>query len=68
MTASALDILTQHSLKKTIVRMQVLDIFLQAHEALSHNDIESHFSQLDRITLYRTLRRLLKKKASSTKP
>lgn len=56
MTASALDILVQHSLRKTAVRMQVLDIFLQSQEALSHNDIESHFSQLDRITLYRTLR------------
>jgi len=56
MSSSASDILAQHSLRKTLIRTQVLEVFLQAHEALSHNDIESRFDQLDRITLYRTLR------------
>ena len=56
MTASALDILAQHNLRKTAVRAQVLDIFLDSREALSHNDIEAHFDQVDRITLYRTLK------------
>ncbi len=56
MSSTALDILAQHQLRKTAVRMQVLGIFLDSREALSQPDIESHFSQFDRITLYRTLK------------
>ncbi len=56
MSTSAEGLLKLHSLRKTAVRMQVLDIFLSTREALSHNDIEEHFDQVDRITLYRTLK------------
>lgn len=48
--------LEEHSLRKTPVRVQVLDIFLQRQEALSHADVERYFDQVDRITLYRTLK------------
>lgn len=49
--------LEQHSLRKTVVRKEVLSIFLQAAgKALSNSDIEKETGQLDRITLYRTLR------------
>ncbi|MDX1939627.1 MAG: transcriptional repressor [Saprospiraceae bacterium] len=56
MKISIEQLLEAHSLRKTVVRNQVLDIFLNAREALSHSDIESHFEQVDRITLYRTLK------------
>jgi Fur family ferric uptake transcriptional regulator len=38
------------------VREKVLEIFLNRREALSHSDVESQFDQVDRITLYRTLK------------
>ncbi len=49
-------LLEVHRLRKTNVRMQVLDIFLEANVALAQSDIERHFEQIDRITLYRTLK------------
>lgn len=56
MTNNAEHILRQNKLRRTDVRMGVLKVFLNHEEALSHNDIEDQFDQIDRITLYRTLR------------
>lgn len=52
----AIDLLKHHRLKKTPVRLQVLEEFLKADRALSKSDIERAFDKLDRITLYRTLK------------
>lgn len=49
-------LLEEHSLRKTPVRAKVLEIFLNREEALSHSDVEDYFDQIDRITLYRTLK------------
>lgn len=49
-------ILETHQLRKTAVRVQVLEIFLNQQEAFSHADIERQMDQIDRITLYRTLK------------
>lgn len=49
-------ILDSHDLRKTRVRREVLHVFLQSKKALGNKEIETHFDQLDRITLYRTLR------------
>ena len=56
MNQSIIYLLEQHNLRKTAMRARVLEIFLHHREALSHNDIESQFDQVDRITLYRTLK------------
>lgn len=49
--------LRAHGLRITAVRDKVLQLFLEAGQtALSNADIEKHFDQLDRVTLYRTLR------------
>lgn len=56
MTDQAVALLEHHDLRKTKVRRQVLEVFLSKKEALSHNDIENRFEDIDRITLYRTLR------------
>ncbi|MEM1214603.1 MAG: transcriptional repressor [Bacteroidota bacterium] len=50
-------LLKDKNLRVTVVRTKVLDIFIQAgKKALANADIERQFEQLDRITLYRTLR------------
>lgn len=56
MNKSVEQLLETHGLRKTSVRTRVLEIFIAAKEALSHHDIESNFDQVDRITLYRTLK------------
>lgn len=56
MNQRILQLLEKHQLRKTAVRTQVLEIFLNRREALSHHDVESQFDQVDRITLYRTLK------------
>jgi Fur family transcriptional regulator, ferric uptake regulator len=56
MNQRILQLLEKHQLRKTAVRAQVLEIFLNRREALSHSDIEIQFDQVDRITLYRTLK------------
>lgn len=49
--------LDKHDLRKTIIRKDVLKIFVQAEgKALSSKDIEQALENPDRITLYRTLR------------
>ena len=52
----ATTLLKDHQLRKTKVRVQVLEVFLNKKEALSSNVIEQEFDKIDRITLYRTLR------------
>ncbi len=54
-------LLSNHDLRKTKVRQEVLEIFFQNTEALSHQVIESQFENIDRITLYRTLKTFEKK-------
>lgn len=56
MPKDAEHILKENKLKRTSVRLGVLKVFLDHEEALSHQDIENRFDQIDRITLYRTLR------------
>lgn len=54
--ASAIEILKQNGLRKTAVRVQVLDIFLDSAAALAHQQLEHALADVDRITLYRTLK------------
>ncbi len=56
MSKRAEDLLALHGLRKTAVRLKVLDIFMNARAALSHSDVEESFGPVDRITLYRTLK------------
>jgi Fur family transcriptional regulator, ferric uptake regulator len=50
------DILKKAGLKSTPIRNQVLDIIGASDFAISSNDIESSIGEVDRITLYRTLK------------
>ena len=51
------DLLAQHSLRKTPMRIAVLDLFIEAdHEAITHPELERRFPDADRVTLYRTLK------------
>ena len=49
-------LLKHHDLRLTQVRKEVLSVFLKKEQALSQGDIEENVGQIDRITLYRTLR------------
>lgn len=49
-------ILNQHKLRKTRVRSHVIEVLLKSNRALSSAEIEHDFDQVDRITLYRTLK------------
>ncbi len=50
------EILTQHSVRKTETRVQVLEVFFEYAYALAHSDIEKALGDsFDRVTLYRTL-------------
>ena len=48
-------ILKAHKLRVTDSRMDILDYFLKEEKALSFKDLEHHFNEYDRVTLYRTL-------------
>lgn len=49
--------LKSHNLRKTPVRQRVLSVFMESQGvALSNSDIEDTVENLDRITLYRTLK------------
>lgn len=50
------DILKKAGLKSTPIRNSVLDILLQSSHAIDQSFIESKFDNIDRITLYRTLK------------
>lgn len=49
-------ILNSNKLRKTAVRIQVIEILLNNNRALSSSEIEEKFDYIDRITLYRTLK------------
>ncbi|MBK7409360.1 MAG: transcriptional repressor [Saprospirales bacterium] len=49
-------ILTNSNLRKTPIRLQVLQLLLREETALSSQQLESNLHKPDRITLYRTLR------------
>lgn len=50
------NILKQHGLRKTAMRIRVLELFQGEDAALSHPLIEQTLGDVDRVTLYRTLR------------
>jgi Fur family ferric uptake transcriptional regulator len=56
MSRTAIELLELHQLRKTNTRIYVLDTFLNAQEALGHSELEKALSNMDRITLYRTLK------------
>lgn len=49
-------LLKSRKLRITPVRVQVYEFFVSQNHAHSHADLENHFPELDRITLYRTLK------------
>lgn len=49
------NILKQHNLRITNCRLDVIEHFLAKKRALSLSDLESNYSNYDRVTLYRTL-------------
>ena len=49
-------ILADHDLRKTKVRVAVLDTYLSHKTAISHPDMEAMLPDLDRVTLFRTLK------------
>ena len=52
-----LQILSNHKLRNTTIRREMLSLFLASSHALSHSHIESSLvSSFDRVTLYRTLK------------
>lgn len=55
------NILKKASLRVTPVRVQVLDLITNSNKALSSQDIEAELHDVDRITLYRTLKTFEKK-------
>lgn len=53
---NTLDILKKNNLRATPIRKELLQLFLNSENALSSHDIEKKLSDLDRVTLYRTLK------------
>ena len=54
------ELFATHNLRKTTIREQVLQAFLEQDNALTNQDIELHLSEeIDRITLYRTLKKFV---------
>ena len=50
------ELLRKNNLRATPVRKELLQLFLSSDNALSNHDIEEHLSDVDRVTLYRTLK------------
>ena len=50
------EILKEAGLRRTPVRIQVLEKFVEHDHAMSHSDIEAGLDGVDRVTLYRTLK------------
>lgn len=62
MNTASDQLLRNYSLRSTPSRQEILHIFLKKDYALSHADIEGEVSkELDRVTLYRTLKTFLDK-------
>jgi len=51
-----LKILEGHKLRKTKIRLEILQLFGERNYALSQNDIEESLHTYDRVTVYRTLK------------
>ena len=51
-----LELLKKNKLRATPIRKELLQLFLASKNALSNQDIEGHLSDVDRVTLYRTLK------------
>lgn len=50
-------LLNSHKLRKTIIREEVLCLFLSKDNALAHGEVEELFEgRFDRVTIYRTLK------------
>ncbi len=61
-TARAIQLLQENALRKTNMRIDVLNIFLDHSEtALSSQELENNLGNSDRVTLYRTLKTFEKK-------
>ena len=56
MEEKAIQLLKDNGLRKTNVRLNVLKEFLQSEQAYGQGDLEARWENIDRITLYRTLR------------
>jgi Fur family ferric uptake transcriptional regulator len=56
MSNSAENLLAAHQVRKTKIRLEVLDFFLLKNYALSHAEIEHEIIGYDRVTIYRTLK------------
>jgi len=57
LSEAVIEKLEAHRVRKTSVRKQVLALFLESRgKALANSDIEEQLDNVDRITLYRTLR------------
>ncbi len=55
-TAHIESLLTNHHVRKTKIRVAVLDLFLNNPYALAHAEIEQRIGEFDRVTIYRTLK------------
>ena len=51
-----LDLLKKNQLRATPVRKELLQLFINSKIALANQDIEEQMSDVDRVTLYRTLK------------
>lgn len=54
-------ILKDHGLRKTDIRMEVLRVFSNQGQAYSQQDLQKAVGDVDRVTLYRTLKSFEKK-------
>lgn len=51
------NLLAEHQVRKTKIRLEILDFFLSKNYALSHGEIEEAIDpSYDRVTIYRTLK------------
>lgn len=48
--------LKDHGLRKTDIRLQILQVFSGQDKACSQQDLQQALGEIDRVTLYRTLR------------
>ena len=61
MNMSATEILQKHDLRKTAIRLQMLEIFFVTSHAVTANGLEESLANFDRVTIYRTLQTFLEK-------
>jgi len=55
------DVLKKHHVKPTAMRQLILHYLLESDKAVSLTDIENHFEQSERTTLFRTLKTFVSK-------